>query len=347
MRFHLVPLPAVEALFGMLHSRIIMASVRLGVFDVLSGGESTAAEIAKAGQLDVEGTRLLCNALAAAGYLRVNGHGHYGLTAMARRYLVADSPHYVGHYVKYNYDQWHWVEHLEEVIKAGRSLDMHQRLSAEAVEGAFGDWRRYLEGLADLARVAAGEITRKVPLPAREGTKARRLLDIGGGDGTFSIAMCARHPDLEAVIIDLPGGAQAGQALVDERAPVGVRARIRFREADALRDRLGEPGSYDVVIMFQLLHHLPPESVPGLLRRAVEMLRPGGWVSVIDLLEPESARRTDAATAYTSLYFHLTSQGRGFTAADIEEWLRAAGCREVRRRPLLRVPGQPLIVGRR
>jgi SAM-dependent methyltransferase len=161
------------------------------------------------------------------------------------------------------------------------------------------------------------------------------------------MALCARHVDLHAHMLDLPEGITAGQVLVAERAPESVRARIHFRAADAVHDALGEPGSYDAVTIIQLLHHLPPEEVPRLLARAVAVLRPGGWISVIDLLEPERGRRPDAATAYTSLYFHLTSQGRGYTAGEIRGWLRAAGCTDVRQRALLRVPGQPIISGRR
>jgi SAM-dependent methyltransferase len=140
---------------------------------------------------------------------------------------------------------------------------------------------------------------------------------------------------------------EAGKQLVEEHAPANVRGRIRFRAADALRDSFGQPGSYDAVIIFQLLHHLPPEQVPKLLARAVEVLRPGGWLSVIDLLEPAPGKRPDAATAYTSLYFHLTSLGQGYTAQQIRDWLEAAGARDIRQRALLRVPGQPIISGRR
>jgi hypothetical protein len=70
-------------------------------------------------------------------------------------------------------------------------------------------------------------------------------------------------------------------------------------------------------------------------------------VALLDLLEPEPGRARDALSAYTALFFHLTSQGASYTAGQIRGWLREAGCDEVRTIPLLCVPGQPLIAGRR
>jgi tRNA1(Val) A37 N6-methylase TrmN6 len=33
---------------------------------------------------------------------------------------------------------------------------------------------------------------------------AKRLLDVGGGSGAFSIALCQRNPELRATVLDFP-----------------------------------------------------------------------------------------------------------------------------------------------
>jgi SAM-dependent methyltransferase len=331
----------------MLHSRVIMAGVRLGVFASLAGGPLAAGALAGDLGLDPLGTRLLCDALVAARYLRRDRQGRYSLRPAARRFLVPDAPHYVGHYVEYNYDQWAWMGGLEEAVRTGRALDVHSALEGNGDGAPAGSWSRYLEGLADLARGAAGEIAARVPLPPRVGRQHRRLLDVGGGHGTFSVALCRRHPDLLAEVLDLPPAVAAGEPIARRAAGAAVAGRIRYRAGDALAGPLGPDGGYDAVLVSQLLHHLPPAGVPDLLRRAVAVLRPGGWLAVIDLLEPARGRPPNATAAYTALHFFLSSHGRSFTPEEVEAALRAAGCARVRRIPLLRVPGQPLLAGQR
>lgn len=346
-RLNLVPLPAADALFGMLHSRIVMAGGRLGVFAALASGEQSADALAERLRLDPTGTRLLCDALVAARYLARHATGGYALTRLTRRYLVPASPHYIGDYLEYNYDQWEWVGHLERVVRGGDPLDVHVALNSAAPGDLPGSWTRYMLGLAELAGTAASEVAAKVPLAPRADGAPRRLLDIGGGHGRFSVALCQRYPDLTAEILDLPECVAAAEPIARQLAGPLVAPRVRYRAGDALAATLGSPASYDTALIFQLLHHLPPATIPELIARAVRVVRPGGWVALLDLLEPEHAGARDALAAYTALYFYLTSRGHSYPPEQIRVWLREAGCAEIRTIPLLRVPGQSLLAGRR
>ncbi len=359
-RLNLAPLPAAEALLGMLHSRVLMAGTRLGLFAALETGPQRAGELAARLKLDPAAARLLCDALVAARYLTRRRDGTYAASRTARRYLFPSAPRYLGDYLEYTYDQWEWVERLESVVRGGAPADIHRALGQDDADvaghgpDATGSraWSRYLLGLAELARVAAGEVAAKVPLapPHADGTP-RCLLDIGGGHGQFSVALCRRHADLTATIFDLPGAVAAAEPIARRLAGPRLAPRLVFRAGDALSDPLSDPlgpdGAYDGALIFQVIHHLPPAAVPDLIRRAVASVRPGGWVTLLDLLEPEAGHPRDALAAYTALYFHLTSRGQSYTPEHLRGWLRDAGCGAVRTIPLLRVPGQPLIAGRR
>lgn len=351
-RLNLVPLPAADALFGMLHSRILMAGVRLGLFAALEDGPAYATDLAARLKLDSTGTRLLCDALVAARYLTRAHDGRYAASRVIRRYLLPASPHYLGDYLEYNYDQWEWVTHLEDVVRGAAPLDMHHALGEMRADGAPGEvpgsWARYMGGLAELAGAGAGEVALRLPFASpRDAATPRRLLDIGGGHGRFSIALCRRYPDLTAEILDLPACVAAAEPIARKLAGLEVAPRLRYRAGDVLNGSLGPDDAYDGALIFQLLHHLPHDAAPGLIQRAVRVVRPGGWVALLDLLEPEPGHARDALSAYTALYFHLTSRGASYTASQIRGWLREAGCAEVRTIPLLCVPGQPLIAGRR
>ena len=93
-------------------------------------------------------------------------------------------------------------------------------------------WERYIRGQRELARLSAAEVARKLRLPSG----ARQLLDIGGGHGLYSAALCRRHPGLTATVLDLPGSAAVGREIV---AAAGMADRVRFRDGDATAGDLG------------------------------------------------------------------------------------------------------------
>ena len=49
------------------------------------------------------------------------------------------------------------------------------------------------------SQAAARVLAERTPLGG-----ARRMLDVGGGSGAFSIALCTRNPRLRATILDFP-----------------------------------------------------------------------------------------------------------------------------------------------
>jgi ubiquinone/menaquinone biosynthesis C-methylase UbiE len=346
-RLNLVPMPAIEAVFGMLHSRALMAGVRLGLFAALDGCHASADELASRQGLQLRGTRLLCDALVAGRYLRRDSDGCYALSRSARRYLAPTSPQYLGHFIEYNYDQWAWISGLEDAVRTGQTLDLHRALDTAGAAKVPGSWTRYMEGLADLARGAASEIASKVPMPACTPGVSRTLIDVGGGHGTFSVALCRRYPDLTADILDLPECVVAGEPIARRYAGPAIADRIRYHGGDALQGPLGPDDTYDVALVFELLHHLPTGEIPSLLSRVLAVLRPGGWIALVDLLEPAHGQSPDAAAAYAALYFYLTSSGQGYTPEQVREWLHTIGYTSIRAIPLLHLPGQPMIVGQR
>ena len=60
------------------------------------------------------------------------------------------------------------------------------------------EWRVYVMGMRDLARLLLPHVIGKV-LPAAD---ARQLLDIGGSHGLYAIECCKRRPGLHATVMD-------------------------------------------------------------------------------------------------------------------------------------------------
>lgn len=337
LRAGLVPVAAADAWGGMALSGIVVAAVRTGITARLAAGHATAPELAADLGLDPLPTRLLLDCLRSTGHVTERS-GRYRLSRGARRWLDPASPLSVATYVAGTADYWPWWSGLDEAVRAGKTSGSH--------EAEPGDpyWRRYITGQRELARLSAAEVAKKLPLPAG----ARTLLDIGGGHGGYAAALCERHPELRATVLDLPGSTAIGRELI---AAAGLSDRVRFRDGDATTADLtadtggGDAGGggYDAVLCFNLVHHLAPDEAAALFRKIGAALGPGGTLAVLDVFA-EPGRRASAHADMLALFVYLSSGARGHTPRDLAGWLQAAGFAPPKKIRLLRMPGLALQV---
>ena len=325
LRAGLVPTAAADAWGGMALSGIVVAAVRTGITARLGQGDATAAEVAADIGLEPLPTRLLLDCLCSAGHVSARS-GRYQLTRKSRRWLDPASPLSVAGYVAGAADYWPWWAGLEQSTRTGTTSGSH---------GAPPDdpyWRRYITGQLELARLSAAEVARKLPLPPGP----RALLDIGGGHGWYSACLCRRHPGLTATVLDLPGSAAVGREVI---AAAGLSDRVLFREGDVTAADLGN--GYDAVLCFNLVHHLEPDQIVALFRRAHQALNPGGTLAVLDAFA-EHGRRRQAQADMLALFVFLSSGAQIHTPAELAGWLRDAGFTSPRKVRVLRIPGLTL-----
>ena len=263
-------------------SGVVVAAVRTGITARLAAGQATAAKIAADLGLDPLPTRLLLDCLCSSGHV-VRRSGRYRLSRRGRRWLDPASPLSVAAYVAGTADYWDWWAGLTDTVRTGVSSGSHEAGPDDPY------WRRYIAGQHELARLSAAEIARKLPLPG----SPRTLLDLGGGHGWYSAALCLRHPGLTATVLDLPGSAAVGREII---AAAGLTDRVRFRDGDATTADLG--GGYDAVLCFNLIHHLgsgaggrPAAAGP---RRAEARRHPGGTRRIRGAWPPRLGARRPA-----------------------------------------------------
>ena len=327
LRAGLVPTAAAHAVGGMALSGIMIAAVRTGITARLAEGHATVPELAADLGLDPLPTRLLLDCLRSAGHVTERS-GRYGLSRSARRWLDPASPLSVATYVAGTADYWPWWSGLDEAVRTGKTSGSHDAGPDDPY------WRRYITGQRALARLSAAEVAKKLPLPARP----RTLLDIGGGHGGYSAALCERHPTLHATVLDLPGSAAIGRELI---AAAGLADRVSFREGDATTADLDR--GYDAVLCFNLVHHLPPDEAAALFRKIGDAINPGGTLAVLDVFA-EPGRRASAHADLLALFVYLSSGARVHTPRELGGWLHDAGFAPPKKIRILRIPGLALQV---
>jgi ubiquinone/menaquinone biosynthesis C-methylase UbiE len=327
------PDPFLDSFTGLVAARALTSAAMLGVFDALHDAPASPDELAERLGLDPLGADTLLTTLSTLGYVRAEGE-RFRNTEVSERVLVHDSPESIATFVGEQGDlHWQVLDLLPDALRTGRPYAMHENRRDDRER-----WEAYIRGLFEISRAEHAANAALVPVD-----DPQAQVDVAGGHGAFSMAMCDRHPQLHATVLDLPPSAAVGRRIVEEQ---GYADRISFREGDAFELGLGDADSLDVVSVFNLAHHLPEERNRELCRMARAALQPGGCMVLGDSARPEPGEPVSEHGAISSLLFYAWSHSRNFTPSEIRGWMEAAGFAEVEVHRNERSPWRVVVVAR-
>lgn len=309
-------------------SRAILTAVELDVFTAIGEGAGASAVAEKIGA-EVRAIEMLLNALVALGLL-TKQHGRFQNTPLTKQFLTAGSPNDARAVVMHFANLWKYWSTLTDCVRAGTSVAYQEFTERDAA------WTEpFIAAMHHNACARAPHVVQAVGA-----TGLRRMLDVGGGSGAYSIAFAQANPALEVELFDLPTVLPIAERHI---AAAGLSHRIRTRAGDLRTDWLGE--NFDLIFISAICHMLGPEENLSLLRRCYEALAPAGRVVISDFLlsADKTAPKFGALFALNMLV--ATQQGNSYSEEEYREWLRQAGFVEIRRVPL---PGPAeLMMGRR
>jgi ubiquinone/menaquinone biosynthesis C-methylase UbiE len=327
------PDPFLDSFTGLVAARALTSATMLGVFDALHEAPASAGELAKQLGLDALGADTLLTTLSTLGYVKAEGE-RFRNTDVSERLLVRNSPESIATFVGDQGDlHWQVLDLLPDALRTGRPYAMHEQRRDDSER-----WEAYIRGLFEISRPEHEANAALVPVE-----EPRTQVDVAGGHGAFSMAMCDRHPELHATVLDLPPSAAVGRRIVEEQ---GYADRISFREGDVFELGLGDAGSLDVVSVFNLAHHLPEERNRELCRMSRAALSPGGCMVIGDSARPEPGEPVSEHGAISSMLFYAWSHSRNFSPSEIRGWMEAAGFEEVEAHRNERSPWRVVVVGR-
>lgn len=325
------PDPFLDTFTGLVAARAVTTAVMLGVFEALHDAPATADELAERLGLDPLGAETLLSTLATLGYVELDG-ARASNSETSERLLVGSSPESIATFIGHQGDlHWQVLDLLPEAIRDGRAYAMHEDRHDDSER-----WDAYIRGLYEISRPEHDANVKLVPVDS-----PAELVDVAGGHGGFSMAMCREHPGLHATVLDLPPSAAVGRKIVAEQ---GFADRVDFREGDVFELGLGE--NLDVVSVFNLIHHLSEERDRELVRMARAALRPGGALVIGDSARPEPGGSMSAHGAVSSLLFYAWSHSRNFTPSEVRGWLEDAGFEDVKVHQNVRSLWRMVVVGR-
>ena len=307
----------------------LQTGIKLGIFTHMAEEGTTAPALAERLGLDPRGLAMLLNALTAMNLIEKKGN-FYSSTPFAAKHLSKSSPDYLGHIIMHHHHLMDsWVR-LGEAVASGKPVRRRDSLSTDA------EARESFEmGMFNLAMQVAPHIVPHIDLGGR-----RRLLDLGGGPGTYAIHFCLQNPELTAVVLDLPTTRPFAEKTISR---FGLSGRVTFADGDFIAREID--GRYDVAWLSHILHGEGPEGCAVTLERAVAALDPGGLLLVQEFILDDTMDGPPFPALFSLNMLLGTPHGQAYAEGELKDMLTAAGLRDVRRIPLELPNGAGIIAG--
>jgi len=304
------------------------AAVELDIFTALGSEHLTSADLSRKLGANDRGMTMLLNALTAMNLLN-RKDDKYSNASVSATFLSKDSPQYIGYIIKHHHhlvDSW---SNLAQAVKTGAPVRTRISQSDEEERESF------LMGMFNLASNLAPGLVKTLNLSQR-----RRLLDLGGGPGTYAVHFCLNNPKLKATVYDLPTTMPFARKTIEK---FGLTDRIDFIGGNYLEDDI--KGAYDVAWLSQILHGEGPEDCLKVIRKAVSALEPGGMIIVHEFLL-NSTMDGPLFPALFSLNMLLgTADGQSYSEKRRIEMLTSSGLKDIRRIPFASPSDSGIITG--
>jgi len=301
---------------GFVYSQVLLACVQLRVFERLAAGPRGLTALATEMALTPAAAERLLKAAAALKLVERVDAERYALGSLGA--VLAGSPALLA-----------MVEHHALVYRD--LADPVALLRGEAPATGLAQYWAYSgsarpdglkpEAVNDYTTLMAvsqtlvcEDVLDAYPLHAH-----RRLLDVGGGDGSFAIEAARRTPGLSATVFDLPAVAERAREHI---AAAGFGARVSAAGGSFLSDAL--PGGADLISFVRVLHDHNDDAVLTMLRAARAALSSGGRVLIAEPMAGTPGAEA-VGDAYFGFYLLAMGRGRARTVDELGALLRAAG----------------------
>jgi predicted O-methyltransferase YrrM len=153
----------------------------------------------------------------------------------------------------------------------------------------------------------------------------KRLLDIGGATGTYTMAFLAKNPEMTAVLFDLPDVIPwAEEGLGAE----GLLERVECVAGDFYKDEL--PKGCDLVLLSAIIHQNSPEENLELYRKIHRAVLPGSTLLIRDHVMESARTHPPQGTLFALNMLVNTKGGDTYTFDEIKDTLEEAGFGEVK-----------------
>lgn len=226
----------------------------------------------------------------------------------------------------YNHDvNYQGLYHLNDALTKGEASGLK----------VFGEWKTIYPALSSLPKNAKKSwfafdhyysdtaFDEAINILLRH--KPRKILDIGGNTGKFSIQLARTSQNTKVTILDLPQQIELATKNIERE---GMNKQVDFIGLNVLDHTQEIPSGYDIIWMSQFLDCFKEEDIITLLKRVKKSMQKG---SLIYIMEPLWDKQRFETSAYciinTSPYFTAMANGNSkmFNSKDMMDYITKAG----------------------
>jgi demethylspheroidene O-methyltransferase len=308
---------------GFVYSQILLACVRLNVFNLLKNGPLNLEELSRLTHFPMKGLQTLADAAVAIRLLERRSEQRYGLGALGSPLVGNDAiAAMVEHHTAF------YADMRDPLALLSGSMDERNLGKYWPYVSDNDEDQASLKNQESVAEYSA-LMSASLPLVADEivdaynFSKHQCMLDVGGGQGTFLKCVHEGSPQLKKMLFDLPGVAQlAAQQLGSNPATREIQTHGGNFFTDAL------PTGADLITLVRVIFDHDDERVLTLLASIHAALPSGGTLLIA---EPMADAPDAEAMGHAYFGFYLLAMGRGRprTIKEISNLLKKVGFKSV------------------
>ena len=313
-----------DVMAGFVYSQVLLACVRLRIFELVNDSPRTLDELALICQVPAPALQRLVNSAVALRLLALRGQGRYGLGALGAP--VAAHPGIramIEHHAVLYHDMHDPLALLRDQVSDGQMMAYWPYVENHGADGAPQQapraWAqenvsRYSQLMSASQPFVVDEV-----LASYSFANHRCVLDVGGGLGTFVSRLAGHAAHLKLKLFDLPQVAELAQ---DDFKKKSLSDRIEAFGGDFLKDAL--PNGADLITLVRVAHDHPDAHVNIILRSIFKALPAGGTLL---LTEPMAQASHEAPLGDAYFHFYLLAMGSGRlrTVQELSDMILAAG----------------------
>lgn len=290
---------------------VFYSAIDLELFTHVSNGAGSIDQLAAAmGTSELNAERLVVVCLAM-GLLDKDESGRIVNAADCEKFMVKGSPRYAGPWMTFTrHEVPDWFDLTSKLTDPTppSELGMYDDLTVERA-------RKYHSATYSIGMGAGRRFCRTVDLSGR-----KRMLDLGGGSGAYSINAVQSFDGLEAIVFDLPPVTVVSQEYLEQNA---VADRVSTVGGDFINDPL--PQGCDVAVMASNLPIYNAANIAKVVAKTFEALEPGGEMHLIgETLNADGIGPLDAAL-WGMAEINYGSGGRSHSITECIGYFEAAG----------------------
>ncbi|MFF3755434.1 methyltransferase [Streptomyces sp. NPDC002018] len=307
----------IERIGGYMSAHSIGVAADLGIADLIKDGVRGSDELAAGTGTHEPSLRRLLRTLVAVGMMTEPEPGRFGLTDVGAQ-LRSDSPDSLRAFTRMFchpalFAAWQGLGHSvatgERAFDLAHGRDFYAHLAVDDGLNAL-----FNEAMGEESRIAAGQIAAGYDFSA-----AKKVVDLGGGDGTLLAAVLPAHPHLHGIVFDSLSGV-AGAPAVLEKA--GIADRCEARAGDFFQD-IPEDG--DLYIIKSVFQDWSDEDARALLRACRAQMPASATLLIVGSVLPETASTDQPIMFFTDLNMLVNSGGKERTESEFRAMLDDTG----------------------